>query len=54
MKRLSIDALKERAENVQNDALMAKISGGTENDCHDEEMGFWDYFIEGIKGSRPW
>ncbi len=36
MKRLSIDALSTRSEQVQSDALLAKISGGTENDCHDD------------------
>ncbi len=35
-KRLSFDALKEKAGNmVTTDDLMSKISGGTENDCHD-------------------
>jgi hypothetical protein len=35
MKKLSLDALKERANEVQTTDLLATISGGTENSCHD-------------------
>lgn len=35
MNKLTLDALKERAEEVATEDLLAKISGGTDNDCHD-------------------
>ena len=33
--KLSLDALKERAEATASTELMAAISGGLENACHD-------------------
>ena len=33
--KLSLDALKERAEATASMDLLATISGGTSNDCHD-------------------
>lgn len=36
MEKLSLDALRERAEAVASEDLLATISGGTENACHDE------------------
>jgi len=36
MSKLSLDALRERAEVVASEDLLATISGGTENACHDE------------------
>ena len=36
MSKLSLDALRERAEAVASEDLLATISGGTENACHDE------------------
>ncbi len=53
MKRLSIDALKERSEQVQNDALLAKISGGTENDCHDEGTSIWEVISDVLSKRIP-
>lgn len=35
MGKLSLDALKMRAEAVTTEELMANIGGGTENACHD-------------------
>ena len=35
MSKLSLDALKERAEATASNELLATISGGTENACHD-------------------
>ena len=35
MNKLSLDALKQRAEAVASEDLLATISGGTENACHD-------------------
>lgn len=35
MSKLSLDALKKRAEAVASEELLATISGGTENACHD-------------------
>lgn len=37
MQKLSLDALKERAEKVQTDEMMNQIEGGGLWDCH----GFW-------------
>lgn len=34
MSKLSLDALKERAEATASTELLATISGGTENSCH--------------------
>jgi hypothetical protein len=36
MKKLSLDALKERAEATASTELLATISGGLENACHVE------------------
>jgi len=33
--KLSLDALRLRAEAVASDQLLETISGGTNNDCHD-------------------
>lgn len=33
--KLSLEALKERSEAVASTDLLATISGGTENACHD-------------------
>jgi hypothetical protein len=35
MSKLSLDALKMRAEAVASEDLLMAISGGTENSCHD-------------------
>jgi|JFJP01.1.fsa_nt_gi hypothetical protein len=35
MGKLSLEALKERAEATASTELLATISGGTENACHD-------------------
>ncbi|CAH0335336.1 hypothetical protein FVB9288_00972 [Flavobacterium sp. CECT 9288] len=32
--KLSLDALKEKAEGIASTELLATISGGTENACH--------------------
>jgi hypothetical protein len=34
MSKLSLDALKERAEAIASEELMASINGGTQNSCH--------------------
>ena len=34
MSKLSLDALKERANSVASEELLNSISGGTANDCH--------------------
>ena len=39
MSKLSLDALRLRAEAVASDDLLATISGGTENACHDDLTG---------------
>lgn len=35
--KLSLDALKERAGAVATSDLLATISGGTDNACHDDD-----------------
>ena len=35
MSKLSLEALKERAEAVASEDLLNSISGGTQNACHD-------------------
>ena len=37
MSKLSLDALKERANQVVDNDLLTSISGGTENQCHDSQ-----------------
>lgn len=36
MSKLSLDALKERAETTASNELLATISGGVQNACHNE------------------
>lgn len=38
MSKLSLEALKERAEATASTELLATISGGVENACHDSVM----------------
>ncbi len=38
MKKLSFEALSAMSEKVANNALLEQISGGTENDCHDDPV----------------
>ena len=40
MSKLSLDALKERAEATDSTELLATINGGTANSCH-QQSGFW-------------
>ena len=45
MSKLSLDALKERAEAVASEELLSTISGGTENACHDGgEPPWWEVY----------
>jgi hypothetical protein len=37
MSKLSLEALKMRAESTASEDLLATISGGTENSCHGNE-----------------
>jgi len=39
MSKLSLEALKQRAEAVASEDLLATISGGTKNDCHPGDEG---------------
>lgn len=34
--KLTLDALKKRTNAVASEDLLSQISGGTDNDCHDE------------------
>lgn len=50
MSKLSLDALKERAEATASNELLATISGGTENACHDstpQNPSSYDYVPSG-------
>lgn len=47
MSKLSLDALRERAEATTSKNLLATISGGTENACHDS---ITDNIRETIRG----
>lgn len=38
MSKLTLDALKQRADAVASKDLLSQISGGQQNDCHDEEI----------------
>lgn len=38
MSKLTLDALKSKADAVASNDLLATISGGTENDCHTPPM----------------
>ncbi|MEZ4786460.1 MAG: hypothetical protein R2790_00880 [Flavobacterium haoranii] len=40
MSKLSLDALKERAEATASTELLATISGGTENSCHPDTADY--------------
>ncbi len=53
MSKLSLDALKERAGATTSTELLATISGGTENACHDTSStngGYssWGEFYEAL------
>ena len=47
--KLSLDALKERAEATASTELLATISGGTENSCHNSatDQALIDYIHAG-------
>ena len=49
--KLTLDALKERADAVASEELLATISGGTENACHDEEGS--DFFDDTPAAGDP-
>ncbi len=36
MSKLTLDALKKRANEIASEELLATISGGLENACHDK------------------
>lgn len=38
MSKLSLDALQQRANQVVDNDLLTSISGGTENQCHDDSQ----------------
>lgn len=53
MSKLTLDALKDRAESVASEDLLLSISGGTENACHggaDDALMLFKYFFI----SRMW
>jgi hypothetical protein len=57
--KLSLEALKERAESVATNELLESISGGVENACHDDSpdsnfsqvVGFYRLMYHAIKYS---
>ena len=44
--KLSLDALKERAEATASNELLATINGGTANACH--TVGYWERTLNGV------
>lgn len=51
--KLSLDALKERAEAVASEELLATISGGIEEACHDTDWAslanaLWLWYAGGL------
>jgi len=48
MSKLSLNSLKERAGAVASEELLASISGGTMNSCHDDDMSTNDKIANGI------
>lgn len=58
MSKLSLDALKERAEAVASEDLLNSISGGTENACHDggnkATSKAWSRALDEISGYWMW
>ena len=58
MSKLSLDALRMRAEAVASEELLASISGGTQNACHDskpkpELPPNWETTIDRIARPKP-
>lgn len=55
MSKLSLNALKERAEAVASQDLLNSISGGTENACHDgkkvEKSAWWAFIMAAGNGA---
>lgn len=59
MSKLTLEALKERAEALTSTDLLSSISGGTENSCHTDPPPSRDKEImqdiyDGITWPRPW
>ena len=57
MSKLTLDALKERAEAVASTDLLNTISGGTENACHDSALMMVveaDMEVTSSLGDRIW
>ncbi len=52
MSKLSLNALKQRAEAVASEDLLNSISGGTENACHDE-VSFMELLDLVIRAAFP-
>lgn len=50
MSKLTLDALKERAENVASEELLGAISGGqmVEEACHDGDCNSWSDKATGV------
>lgn len=46
MSKLNFDTLKERAEATASEELLESISGGTENACHDNGVGFAKFVMD--------
>lgn len=54
MSKLSLDALKERAEAVASTDLLNTISGGTENSCHPQECIHTNADTSNAPGDPHW
>lgn len=54
MSKLSLEALKQRAEAVVSEEMLASISGGEENACHDSGLtGYPEVDTKLIKVEEP-
>lgn len=46
--KLSLEALKERAEATASNELLETISGGTANSCHKEDVSIWSAWAQWV------
>lgn len=46
--KLSLDAFKAMADNVQSEEVMSNIEGGTWSDCH----GFWGWLGKAWRSNK--
>lgn len=49
MNRMSFEAFKKKAEEIDQSSVMKKIKGGSWSDCH----GFWGQVGKAVRGYDP-